>query len=423
MSNPLKSLTSNLKFPVSHLIIGVGNAGVNVLDRLLVSAPSFSGLLAINNDAEALAASVVTKQIALSDAEEAAVLMEELAPRLAEVLAAASIVILCGGLGGRTTSTLLPQIAEISKASKKLTLACVSYPFSFEGKRVQSTASEALSALEEKCDGVILFDNNSLGSATASTASLGETFEFSDEAMQVALPALLAMLSSKGPVRITRSDLLAALSRSGAKIHFGHGQATGPNRLHEALERAFKSPLLDRGRSLAKAHAIFILLRGPKNLSFAEAQAAMQEVERVAGEAGEIQLGVHAEESDDAPLQVFILATLGGSTKKARQQAKPSSVQSSSVRPNEVTSELSFEKSPMKDELSVAFSEEINQPDLDQTIENPKPAVAKPKQTQGALNLTTAQRGRFDKSEPTIVEGEDLDIPTYLRLGLKLTLS
>jgi len=408
---------------MSYRIVGVGNAGGNFLDRLLLNNPFFSGLVAINNDLDALTSSVVPMQLALSPEQELLTALEQVLPQFEAEIQEASVILFCAGLGGETASTLLPHLAAAAKKAKKLTLACVTQPFSFEGKRALSLAAEAVSSLKKICDGVVILDNNRVASSGASKTALGETFTASDEDMQVFLPNMLAMLSSKGPVRINRSHLLKAISRAGEKIYFGYGQASGSNRLHEAVERLFKSPQLQGGRVLAKCSAIFMQLRGPKDLSFAEAQAAMQEVERVVGEESDIQLSVSAEEPAGAALQIFILAVEEKAEKKEvvpNVEKIPASVPKKS-EPSEPSPAAPVPKPSVK-ELPL----DLPQLNLsEETLESQKPATAKSvtkvKQMQGALNFTAAQRGRFDKSEPTIVEGEDLDTPTYLRLGLKLT--
>ncbi|MCX6957556.1 MAG: hypothetical protein NT164_03345 [Verrucomicrobiae bacterium] len=419
----MSALTSSLQFSASpYRIVGVGNAGVNFLDHLLLNNPFFLGLVALNNDLDALTSSVVPMQLALPPEQELLAALEEVLPRFEAEIQGASVILFCAGLGGETASTLLPHLAAAAKKAKKLTLACVTQPFSFEGKRAQSLAAEAASSLKQICDGVVILDNNQVASSGASKAGLGETFTASDEAMQVFLPNMVAMLSSKGPVRINRSHLLKALSRAGEKNYFGYGQASGSNRLHEAVERLFKSPQLQGGRVLAKCSAIFMQLRGPKDLSFAEAQAAMQEVERVVGEESDIQLSVSAEEPAGAALQIFILAV---EEKEEKKEIIPNVEKISASIPKK--SEPS-EPSPAAPVPKASIAElpldllELNLPE--EPVEFQKSAASKPvtkvKQTQGALNFTAAQRGRFDKSEPTIVEGEDLDTPTYLRLGLKL---
>ncbi len=418
----MTTLTSSLSSPASspYRIIGVGNAGVNFLDRLLVSNPFFSGLVAINNDPDALTASVVPIQLALSPEEELLTALEKIMPRFEAEIQEASMILFCAGLGGETASTLLPHLAAAAKKANKLTLVCVTQPFSFEGKRAQSLATETALFLKQICDGVVLLDNNQVASSSASKAALGETFAASDEAMQVFLPNLLAMLSSKGPVRIARSHLLKALSRLGEKIYFGHGHASGSNRLHAAMERLFKTPQLQGGRVLKKDVTIFMQLRGPKDLSFAEAQAAMQEVERIVGEGADIQLSVSAEDDAGAALQIFILAI----EKKAEKKEPIPNIEKKEIPiPKKIEAPTSQAHSKSSSEELILDLPELNV-STEQHFESKKVIVPKTtpklKQTQGALNFSAAQRGRFDKSEPTIVEGEDLDTPTYLRLGLKL---
>ena len=417
----MSALTSSLQSLASpYRIVGVGNAGGNFLDSLLLNNPFFLGLVAINNDLDALASSVVPIQLALPPEQELLTALEQVMPQFEAEIQGASVILFCAGLGGETASTLLPHLAAAAKKAKKMTLACVTQPFSFEGKRALSLAAEAASSLKQICDGVVLLDNKEVASSGSSKGGLGETFTASDEAMQVFLPNMLAMLSSKGPVRINRSYLLKVLSQAGKKIYFGCGQASGSNRLHEAVERLFKSPQLQGGRVLAKCSAIFMQLRGPKDLSFAEAQTAMQEVERVVGEGSDIQLSVSAEEPAGAALQIFILAVEEKAEKKELVPNVEKISASVPKKPEAPTPEAppktSFEELPL-DLPELNLSQE--------TLESQKIATAKSvtkvKQTQGALNFTAAQRGRFDKSEPTIVEGEDLDTPTYLRLGLRLT--
>jgi cell division protein FtsZ len=402
-----------------YRIVGVGNAGVNFLDRLLVSNPFFSGLIAVNNDLDALASSVVPIKFPLAPEQDLATALDQIIPSFESEIQEASVVLFCGGLGGETASTLLPHLAVVAKKSKKLTLVCVTQPFSFEGKRAHSLAAASLSSLKKICDGVVILNNSQVAASTSSKSALGETFSAYDEMMQLFLPNILAMLFSKGPVKITRSHLLKALSHSGDELYFGYGQATGPNRLHEAMERLFKTRQLQGGRVLTKSSTIFMQLRGPKDLSFAEAQIAMQQVERLVGEDADIELSVSAEEPAGAACQIFILATQKTAEKKEADLGVKQDIlfsqkppEASQPSPKASVSELPFD---------LKASNLIEVP-----VESKKTATIKPttklKQTQGALNFTAAQRGRFDKSEPTIVEGEDLDTPTYLRLGLNLKL-
>jgi cell division GTPase FtsZ len=144
---------------------------------------------------------------------------------------------------------------------------------------------------------------------------------------------------------------------------------------------------------------VLLFFRGPKDLSFAEVQLAVAEIERIAGERCLIKVGVQSEGSPESPLELFITASSGGTVQAVAKsnESKPFSLTATETRG-------SSQQSP-----PVAAKAD-------------KPLKKSPaKQMQGTLDLESYQRGRFDKSEPTIVGGEDLDVPTFLRKGIKIT--
>jgi cell division protein FtsZ len=404
-----------------RLIIGVGNAGVTVLDHLAVGNPSMKGLMVVNNDPESLAASVVTDRIAVPEGDpgEGFIAVDGL---LGDAVAGAVSIVLCGGLGGETGSFLLPAIAILAKSAGITVAACVGMPFSFEGRGKKEAASAALAKLYTVCDAVAVIENDRLPGEAPSTAAVGEAFVLSDKTLLASLRTIHRMLSTSGPVKITRSDLKHVLGVPGSLTLFGCGSAEGSNRLHEALEGALSSPLLNlpskttRGAALAGASPVLLLLEGPPDLSFAEVQAAVGEIERIAGERCQIKTGVHADRPSGSPITLSVVASSGGE----RSSDKPAT-----PRVAEVVAE------PARASTREQPTQQTPAPQTPTTKPQAKPSPAttsattprktSTKQTQGTLDLDTHQRGRFDKSEPTIVAGEDLDIPTFLRKGIKLT--
>jgi cell division protein FtsZ len=387
------------------VLVGIGNAGVSVLDRIAVEHPSIKETLVINTDGDSLSASVTARRIAFppcqeGDLSEGFLAVEE------EFIAAihgAPAVILCGALGGELGSFLIPALAARAKADGITTLASVAVPFSFEGRQKREIAAAALRKLHDLCDGVAVIENDRLAGGVPSTAAVGEAFVAADRALQSSLLALRGMLSTSGPVKITRADLAGSLGIPGAMTHFGYGMAKGANRLHEALEEMLRSPLLTiagKGSALKEAATVLLLLRGPSDLSFAEVQRAVVEIERVAGERCLVKVGVLADGSPDDPLEIYLLAGSGGSSRKTTTPA---------TQVTHSSSKSAEELPPVKPQATLGEAREAK---------SKKSSAAQ--QTQGVLNLETYQRGRFDKSEPTIVEGEDLDIPTFLRKGIKL---
>jgi cell division protein FtsZ len=391
------------------VLVGVGNAGVGVLDRIAVEHPSLKGLMVINNDPDSLAASVVEERLLFPNSEavdfpDGFLAIEE---QFAIAIRGANSVILCGGLGGELGSFLLPALAARAKADGITTLASVGIPFSFEGRRRRELATTSLRTLHDLCDGVAVVDNDRLSGGVPSTTAVGEAFLAADRALQSSLLALRGMLSTSGPVKITRADLSSVLKTAGGTTLFGHGSAEGGNRLHEALENALKSPLLSiagKGSALKEVSTLLLLISGPADISFAEVERAVIEMERVVGEGCQIKVGVHAQESAGAMLKVFIFASSGTPPRPEKVSANPpvSRVPERKIESHSDASKLTLPTKALKN------------------VHTTKGANTT-QQTQGVLDLGSYQRGRFDKSEPTIVAGEDLDIPTFLRKGIKLT--
>jgi len=385
-----------------RLIVGVGNAGVTVLDLLALEEPGLRGLVVVNNDPESLAATVVREKIEVPPGEPSDGFLA-IDVDFGKLAAGASSLVLCGGLGGATGSFLLPALAILAKSSGITVAACVSLPFGFEGKRKSELADQALEKLYAVCDAVAVIGNERLSGGAPSTAAVGEAFALADRTMLACTKALHGMIITSGPVRITRSDMKSVLGLSGARVLFGSGKASGANRLHEALEEAMESPLLIQqgkntpGSALLGTSTVLLLLQGPSDLSFAEVQAAVSGIERVAGDRCQIKTGVLASQPAGSPLTLSIIASSGGgSAPEPRLQQAPSDAQ---------------DDSPV-----VAVSKEKKSPSI--TKKSPS---SLPKQTQGTLDLDNYQKGRFDKSQPTIVAGEDLDVPTFLRKGIKLS--
>jgi cell division protein FtsZ len=402
-------------------VVGVGNAGVTVLDLLSVEAPGMTGLIVVNNDLDSLNASIVREKIEVPEGDPGEG-FRQIDERFGKAVAGASSVILCGGLGGETGSFLLPALAILAKSCGIPTMACVGMPFSFEGKHKRELAERALEKLQEICDAVVAVSNDQLSGGSPSTAAIGEAFLLSDRMLLSSLLGVTGMLSTTGPVKITRSDLHAVLGKQGAVTHYGFGKAEGANRLHEALEKALKSPLLTlpgKGSALKESPMILLLLRGAKDISFAEVQSVVGEIERIAGENCQIKVGVHSDGSPGSVLEVHLLASSGGVVRKPAREHEPV-VSRETENPD---------KSVVGLPGAGAVSHSSGQGGDEGTLfpvptkvftKTGKKSVTASKQTQGTLDLDTVQRGRFDKSEPTIVAGEDLDVPTFLRKGIKL---
>jgi len=431
------------QIPVVRLV-GLGNAGVNLADRITMAGGPGLETVAINSDQLSLTSSVSPVKVSLGplttrglgaggDPEIGLDAAKESMQEIEEALAGADIIFLCAGLGGGTASGAGGIVAEAAKQSGALLIAILTSPFGFEGRRRASQAASAFQEISAHADAVIHFENDRMAELTAPKSGVAETFAACDEMLGGCIAAVARLISAPGPLGVGLPDLLSVLNGGNGGCLFGTGASAGENRAHEALERALKSPLLDRGRLLDDAASVLVHLSGPPSLSFAEVGAIMQEIARQASEGSMLHLGVSTSPDQNAPVVVTILAKAGAGTVppaapvvRPRRAPAPERPPKPEPAPLEQVPDLPSAPEPVPPEKPDPGPEPAptrqappprsaaTQPAKQPPAPAAKPAPAKIKQE--TLQFEPVARGRFEKIEPTIVEGEDLDVPTFLRL-------
>ena len=275
-------------------ILGIGGAGANVLDRLALDGVNPCHLIAANTDAMALNASVAGEKLQLGraatrglgsggDPDLGRVSTEEAASEIRSALQGVNCVFLLAGLGGGTGSGATPFIAEMAHEMGIWVVAIVTLPFGFEGKRRAQQASEALAALHAQADAVICFENDRMAGLVAPKAGIQQAFAEADRTMSQSVQSIVALLSREGLIHLGFDDLRAALDRPGGLCPcclFGHGEADGANRCFDALARAFKSPLMDKGRALRECDTLLVQVSGGPDMTLNEVQLLMEEFNR-----------------------------------------------------------------------------------------------------------------------------------------------
>ena len=441
---PFPKYLDRSQAPVVRLV-GLGNAGVNLADRITMARVRGLETVVINSDQQSLSSSVSAIKVPLGplttrglgaggDPEIGLDAAKESLQEIEEVLAGADIVFLCAGLGGGTASGAAGVVAEAAKQAGALLIAIVTSPFGFEGRRRTAQAAAALQEITIHADAVIHFENDRMAELTAPKSGVAETFSACDDLLCGCVASVAQLISTPGPLGVGLPDLLAVLNGGGGGCLFGTGNSTGDNRAHEALENALKSPLLDRGRLLDEAASILVHLSGPPSLSFAEVGAVMQEIARQASEGSMLHLGVSTFQEPNVPVIVTIIAKSGARpaaaaapVARARQTPEPERPRKPQPAPVEREPDLPStpEPAPKLEQPAApepaaprqAAPERAPAPQPSRPAPSAKPAS--PKIKQDTLQFEPVARGRFEKIEPTIVEGEDLDVPTFLRLNVK----
>ena len=430
-------------------ILGLGGAGCSALDRLVLDGIEGAALIALNTDVQALNGSVAPQKLHIGkaatrglgaggDPELGYQAAEESADEIKAAIAGADMIFLCTGLGGGTGSGAAALIAHIARSTGALVIAFATMPFAFEGKRRRKQAAESLAQLEDHADLVICFENDRLGETAPHNAGVQDAFVAADQILGQSISAISAIVRQGGIIPTGLGQLAAAFRRRQPRCVFGHGESDSANRAHEALARALKCPLMDKGKMLADCNSVVIHIAGGQDVTVQEVTTLMEEFNRHISDDTRIDFGLTTDAKLGRRLCVTIISSTGASETAA--EVAPAPVQRAAPRrvpaPAEVSSRAPV---PTAAESSEDDSGENDQPDLPDEPEPVTPVKAAPAPAYGTRKSTTekaaaakkeekaeqmslepANRGRFEKSEPTIVDGQDLDVPTFLRKNLKL---
>lgn len=402
MENQLE-IASASGFAPAIKIIGVGNAGAELLAAIATPEFAAAQLVAVNTDTASLAASPANVKINLEtkllrglgtggDPERGKALAEEQFSTLKTACEGANVVFILAGLGGGAGSGISPVLGKAAREAGALVLAFVTLPFDCEGNRRESQAQQALEQLKASADGVICLPSQNIFKLIDENTSLVETFKFSGGFLIEGVRGVWQLLTRPGLIQVHFADLCALIRDRHAENAFAFVEASGAGRSREAVEKILSHPLFDEGRVLADSDAVLVSLIAGKDLTMAEVSRVMEQVKRQCSHA-QIIMGAAVDAALKEKLCVTIIA--------AKHAAVPTSL------------------TPRTETRTTAPAAVVHR-----ETAAPRPAArarrASSKMVQSQLPLSIISKGRFDKSEPTKHNGEDLDIPTYIRHGVPL---
>lgn len=303
-------------------VLGLGGAGTNVIDKMALEGMAGVDLVSLNCDARALQGSMAGTKLQLGrtltqglgcggDPELGAEAGQASREELVAVLAGRRMVFLCVGLGGGTGSGAAPLIARLAREAGAFVVVFATLPFSFEGRRRSLQAGLALRELEKSAHALVTFENDRMGELVVPKKGVQEAFELADRIIGQSVRAVAQLVTQPGLIRIGMDDLLAALRNADSRCLFGYGQAKGANRAAEALAKALKSPLLDRGQMLAGARNVLVHICGGASLTLFEMEALMRDLGRHIHAEAQILFGAGIDPKLQDFLSVTILTSLG----------------------------------------------------------------------------------------------------------------
>lgn len=301
-------------------VVGVGGGGCNAINTMIASNLEGVEFISANTDVQALKNSRAPVRLQLGEAltkglgagadphigKNAA--LEDI-DKIRESLEGADMIFIAAGLGGGTGTGAAPVIAEAAKALGALTVAIVTKPFNFEGKRRRRIAEEGLKELADKVDSLIAIPNQRLISVVERQTSLVESFKMADEVLLHGLKSISDLVTVPGLINLDFADVKTIMSERGMAF-MGIGIASGEDRAKEAARKAISSPLLE-DISISGARGLLINIAGSSSLSLHEVDEAVSLIQQEAhdDEDSNIIFGAVIDDSLGDRIQITVIAT------------------------------------------------------------------------------------------------------------------
>lgn len=299
-------------------VIGVGGAGGNMVNSIIECGAKHVECIVANTDAQALAQakSIVRIQLGVeatkglgtgANAELGKIAAEEDLEKVLEACKDADVVFLTGGLGGGTGSGALPVIAHALRERNILTIAVVTKPFDFEGKKRMAVANTALELLKQEVDTLIVVPNQKLIEIADKKVSLVQAFSMVNALMYQCVKSIADIIANPGHINVDFADVKAIVKNMGLAI-MGTGIASGQDRAQKAAHLAISSPLLEN-MSIKGARGVLLNISGSSQLGLHEVSAVASIIHKEVHEDATIILGSVIDDTLGDEVSVTVIAT------------------------------------------------------------------------------------------------------------------
>ena len=305
-------------------VVGVGGAGGNAVDHMIREGVMGVEFVAANTDAQALKRSVAHKKLRLGKNGLGAgakpevgrnAAMEE-REQIAESLTGAHMVFITAGMGGGTGTGAAPIVAEVAREMGILTVAVVTKPFGFEGKRLK-VAEAGIVELQKNVDSLIVILNDKLMDVLGDDVSMDEAFKAADNVLRNAVGGIAEIINFPGLVNVDFEDVRTVMGEMGMAM-MGSAYASGVDRARIAAEQAVASPLLE-GVNLSGAKGVLVNITSSRSLKMKEVNEVMNTVREFAADDAHIIFGAVYDEGMGDELRVTVVATGLGQAQAKRQ--------------------------------------------------------------------------------------------------------
>ena len=298
-------------------VIGVGGAGNNAVNRMVDSGIEGVEFVAINTDKQALMLSKASTKIQIGEKitrglgaganpDIGAQAAEESKSDISEAIRGADMVFVTSGMGGGTGTGAAPIVASIAKEMGILTIAVVTKPFTFEGKKRLTQAERGIESLKGKVDTLVVIPNDKLLQIIDRKTTMLEAFKMADDVLRQGVQGISDLIKVPGLVNLDFADVKTIMLNTGM-AHMGIGRASGENRAEDAAKQAIQSPLLET--TIEGARGVIINVTGGENLGLHEVNTAAELVQRSVDPEANIIFGAVIDKSLDEDIVITVIAT------------------------------------------------------------------------------------------------------------------
>ncbi len=317
-AQPQEDETQDSHFGVARIkVIGVGGAGGNAVNRLIESGLKAAEYYVINTDNQVLARSLAQNRIQIgvkltkglgagADPSVGKLSAEENKDRIQQILKGTDLLFITAGMGGGTGTGASPVIAKLAREMKILTVAVVTLPFSFEGKKKMDYALAGVEELRKYVDSIIVIPNDKLRGVVKQGTSFPEALKVADEVLRQGIRGIAELIVNPSLINLDFADVRTTLKDRGV-AHMGIGIAKGEKRIADAVRCAICSPLLNT--TIEGASSVILNVVGGNDLTLDEVCQAAELVKGVIDYSANVIFGACIEENMTDEVEVVIIAT------------------------------------------------------------------------------------------------------------------
>ena len=299
-------------------VIGVGGGGGNAINNMIAEKLQGAEFIAANTDAQALAMSKASRLIQLGShvteglgagslPEIGRAAAEESIDEIMDHLRGTHMCFVTAGMGGGTGTGAAPVIAQAARQAGILTVAVVTKPFTFEGKRRMQTANEGIERLRESADTVIVIPNQNLFRIADAKTTFADAFVIADRVLFAGVGCITDLIVKEGLINLDFADVKSVMKDMGRAM-MGTGEASGEGRALRAAEAAIANPLLDEV-SMKGAKGVLVSISGGLDMTLFEVDEAATRIREEVYEDADIVVGAIFDRELDGTFRVSVVAT------------------------------------------------------------------------------------------------------------------